>query len=103
MGVNVELISKAHFAFEDELKCWTRHGTWQPGVTLLRRDPTRAMTPSDIGPDVPEISEMLIEGHQINDSGVHDFLFFRAMEKALEAVQDDITKAAVNAVTEECA
>ncbi|MGJ4945104.1 hypothetical protein ACQR1W_31400 [Bradyrhizobium sp. HKCCYLS1011] len=97
MGVSVELISKAQLAFDDELKLWTRHGTWRPGMTMLRRDELRNIM-APIGPaDVlPEAT--VTEHYDIPDDQVHSYLFFRAMEKALEAVQDDITQAAVSAV-----
>ncbi len=95
MGVSAELTAKAQLAFEDELKLWTRHGTWRPGMTQLRRDETRAIA-APIGPaDFPV--DALIEQDVVSDDLVHDYLFFRAMEKALEAVQSDIVNAAVAA------
>ncbi len=100
MGVSAALISKAQMAFDDELKLWTRHGTWRPGMTQLRRDESRNMLmPLTIGPDIVPHEEMTIQHHDVSDDLVHQFLLFHAMEKALEAVQDDITSAAVNAVT----
>ncbi|MGJ4953063.1 hypothetical protein [Bradyrhizobium sp. HKCCYLS20291] len=96
MGVSAELTAKAQLAFDDELKLWTRHGTWRRGMTQLRRDETRA-TMAPIGPaDFPV--DAVIEHHEISDELVHDFLFVQAMTKALEAVQNDLVQAAVNAV-----
>ncbi|WP_315729834.1 hypothetical protein [Bradyrhizobium sp. SZCCHNRI2010] len=100
MGVSVQLIAKAQLAFDSELKCWERHGTWQRGLTQLRRDPVRSMSIADFTPDDPSPALMTIEMVPMPDDEVHDYLFFRAMEKALEAVQADITSAAVNGAEE---
>jgi hypothetical protein len=39
MGVMEKLTNAALDAFEDELKCWQKHGTWRREHTMLIRYP----------------------------------------------------------------
>ncbi|WP_316200934.1 MULTISPECIES: hypothetical protein [unclassified Bradyrhizobium] len=96
MGVSADLTAKAQLAFQDELKLWTRHGTWRRGHTMLQRDESREIS-WPVGADALPPETMTVERHEVTDDMVHDYLFTRAMEKALEAVQNHLAETALNA------
>lgn len=95
MGVSVDLIAKAKQAFESEARCWVRQGTWTLGRTMLIRDPWKAVWAfgtSEIQKNVG------IEQIAMPDAQVDSYLLDRCLERALQAIQDEITQAAVGVV-----
>lgn len=89
MGVMEKLTNAALDAFEDELKCWQRIGTWSPRTTRLVRYPLmRSLGPAEITADSVET----IEHIELPDREVHMFIVRAAMEKAVMAVQEELRR-----------
>ncbi|MEY9575856.1 hypothetical protein ABIE88_003432 [Bradyrhizobium diazoefficiens] len=92
MGVMDKLTDAALDAFEDELKCWQRIGTWSPKTTRLVRYPMmRSLGP--IGPaEVTAEIVQTIEHIELPDHEVHMFIVRAAMEKAVMAVKEELRR-----------
>ncbi|MEY9138534.1 hypothetical protein ABIE79_010062 [Bradyrhizobium diazoefficiens] len=87
MGVMEKLTNAALDAFEDELRCWQRIGTWSPKTTRLVRYPILR----DIGPAAFEAAnEEVIQHIELPDHEVHMFIVRAAMEKAVTAVREEL-------------
>ncbi|MGC0389340.1 hypothetical protein [Bradyrhizobium sp. USDA 241] len=86
MGVMEKLTNAALDAFETELKCWQRRGTWRPGTTMLVRYPMSR----SIDMDIKVAAEERIEQIEMEDEHVHMFIVRAAMEKAVTAVREEL-------------
>lgn len=90
MGVMEKLTNAALDAFEDELKCWQRVGTWSPKTTRLFRYPLMRdlgpIGPADYVPAIEESVQMV----ELPDDKVHMFIVRAAMEKAVTAVREEL-------------
>ncbi|MCA1379424.1 hypothetical protein I6F34_01140 [Bradyrhizobium sp. BRP05] len=92
MGVMEKLTNAALDAFEDELRCWQRIGTWSPKTTRLVRYPMlRSLGP--IGPaEVTKDCTETIQHIELPDHEVHMFIVRAAMEKAVMAVREELRR-----------
>jgi hypothetical protein len=87
MGVMEKLTNAALDAFEDELKCWQRRGTWRPGTQMLVRYPMmKTIGPADFNAAMEETVHQI----ELPDDQVHMFIVRAAMEKAVTAVREEL-------------
>jgi hypothetical protein len=78
MGVMEKLTNAALDAFDDELKCWQRIGTWHPKHTRLVRYPIMR----DLGPaSYSAAIEQSVQQIELPDDQVHMFIVRAAMER----------------------
>jgi hypothetical protein len=86
MGVMEKLTNAALDAFEDELKCWRRIGTWSPRTTRLVRYPRV----NDLSPAAYQVAiEETVQHVELPDDEVHMFIVRAGMEKAIKAAFDE--------------
>jgi hypothetical protein len=87
MGVMEKLTNAALDAFEDELKCWRRIGTWSARTTRLVRYPRV----NDLSPAAAYQAAMeeTIQQVELPDDEVHMFIVRAGMEKAIKAAFDE--------------
>ncbi len=85
MGVMDDLTDAALDAFEDELRCWQRQGTYDPRLMRLVRRPSMPLRIDDVVPEVANIDYIVLPNEQI-----HGYVLRAAMEKAVAAVHAEL-------------